>query len=188
MRTSATKCLCVRTGSAQTQRDRTNAPACRASWPPPSHTNASRRSQSLGLGRQETEYVGVPASLPIFPPGLDSKPPTVMLKRPVSFPYIPHAHILTHVHIENTHLHSAQDALYPPHTHSRGPGIVQWMYYMGFSILQISICLKGILWTFLFSKPRQFDMQIYIYFHFIFSITFSFCVLFISFTWRASAN
>lgn len=83
-----------------------------------------------------------------FPPGLDSKPPTVMLKRPVSFPYIPHAHILTHVHIENTHLHSAQDALYPPHTHSRGPGIVQWMYYMGFSILQISICLKGILWTF----------------------------------------
>lgn len=61
------------------------------------------------------------------------------------------------------------------------------MYYMGFSIQPISICIKGILWTdfFLFSIPGQLDVQIYFPHDFLCHFV---VVLFISFARRASAD
>lgn len=65
------------------------------------------------------------------------------------------------------------------------------MYYMGFSINQISICLKGILWTDLFipSNPGQFDTQIYfprlvvsVAFIIIFHFSFCLCVIYFIYT------
>lgn len=194
VRTSATRCPCVRTGSAPTRRDRTSAPVCRASWPLPSHTSASRRSRCRSSRRQKTETVTSPAppqrspynpptpppSLCPFPPrGPGTKPPTVTLRRPNSFPYITHTHAQTQTRTyEKAHTHAFRS----PYTHSRGPGNVQWMYYMGFSIHQISICLKGILWTdfCLFSKTPPGNLICRYIFHIIFSVTFSLflCYLF----------
>lgn len=53
---------------------------------------------------------------------------------------------------------------------------------MGFSIHQISICLKGILWTDLFYSVTPGNLICRYIFHMIFSVTFYFVVLFISFT------
>lgn len=64
-RTSATRCRCARTESAPTPRARTSAPACRASWPRPNHTSASRPSRRLSSPRRETESMTVGA--PAFP-------------------------------------------------------------------------------------------------------------------------
>lgn len=189
MRISATRCPCVRTDSAPTQRDRTSAPVCRASWRRPSHTSASQRFQNLSWGRQETERVTVGAlvssaltkiTLPtpppaLFPQGPGTKLPTVTLKRPNWF-----AFIQTHTH---THSHSAQPVLIAPSYRFKRTRMVQWMYYMGFNVHQISICLKGILWTDLFYSVTPGNLIFRCIFHFI-----VFVVLFISLTWRASAN
>ena len=124
-----------------------------------------------------------PPSLCPFPPrGPGTKPPTVTLRRPNSFPYITHTHAQTQTRTyEKAHTHAFRS----PYTHSRGPGNVQWMYYMGFSIHQISICLKGILWTdfCLFSKTPPGNLICRYIFHIIFSVTFSlFCVIYFIYT------
>lgn len=49
------------------------------------------------------------------------------------------------------------------------------MYYMGFSIHQISICLKGILWTDFFYSVTPGNLKCRYIFHIIFSVTYFFC-------------
>lgn len=90
-----------------------------------------------------------------FPQGPGTKLPTVTPKRPNLFPCI---QTQTHT-LKHTHSHSAQHILIAPSYRFKRTRVVQWMYYMGFNDHQISICLKGILWTdlFLFSNPGQFD-------------------------------
>lgn len=194
VRTSATRCPCVRTGSAPTQRDPTSAPVCRALWPPPNRTSASQRSRRLGSGRRKTETVTVgalasPAPLrrspytlhspfcPFSPQGPGTKPPTVTLKRPNSFPCIQ-----THTQ-KHTLAFSTKHSHIPPQTHSRGPRI-QCSECMTWDLVftRYPFALKGFCGLIFFYSVTPGNLIYRYIFHIIFSVTSFFVVLFISST------